>query len=101
MKELFRWCGNVLHETFTFVKLQYCNFFFAVTDLCDRPIQALFKTAGVQPGRLAHGPEEKKGTRGKAVGFIICSFKLYTTWREVVAQTTTYAHRTISQLLFL
>ena len=76
------------------------NFFFAVVDLCDRPTQAQFKTSGVQPGRLAHGPDEKKGTRGKAVGFIICSFELYTTWREVVAHVGTYAHRTISQLLF-
>ena len=76
------------------------NFFFAIVDRCDRPIQAPFKTAGVQPGRFAHGPDEKKGTRGKAVGFIICSFELHTTWREVVAQQNTYAHRTISQLFF-
>tara|TARA_B100001057_G_scaffold327678_2_gene327973 strand:- start:21974 stop:22264 length:291 start_codon:yes stop_codon:yes gene_type:complete len=62
------------------------NFFFAAVDLCDRPTQAPFKTAGVQPGRLAHGPDEKKGFRGKAVGFIVCSFELYTTWWEVVAR---------------
>ena len=76
------------------------NFFFAAVDLCDRPTQAPFKAAGVQPGRFAHGPDEKNGTRGKAVGFIRCSFELYTTWREAVAHLVTYAHRTISQLLF-
>ena len=59
------------------------NFFLAVVDLCDRPTQASFKTAGVHPGRLAHGPDEKKGTRGKAVGFITYSFKIHTTRREV------------------
>jgi hypothetical protein len=48
---------------------------FAARDLCDRPTLAFSNTAGFQPGRLAHGPEENSGIPGKAVGCIIVSFK--------------------------
>src|SRR5215469_16007404 len=35
---------------------------------CDRPTSAPFKASGVQPGRLAQGPDEKKGRAGRTAG---------------------------------
>src|SRR5579871_5664694 len=36
---------------------------------CERPRAASFRFCGVQPGRLAQGPEEKCGTSGREAGF--------------------------------
>ena len=35
---------------------------------CERPRRALPSTAGVQPGRLAHGPDENNGLAGRSEG---------------------------------
>ena len=35
---------------------------------CERPSSAERSTSGVQPGRLAHGPQEKLGSAGAALG---------------------------------
>ena len=40
---------------------------------CERPSKALERAAGDQPGRLAHGPDEKQGLAGRRVGLIIPS----------------------------
>ncbi len=40
---------------------------------CDRPSSAPDNAAGDQPGRLAHGPDEKHGLAGRRVGLIIPS----------------------------
>ncbi|WP_217995046.1 hypothetical protein, partial [Methylogaea oryzae] len=37
---------------------------------CERPAQTPSRAAVVQPGRLAQGPEEKKGLCGLLVGFM-------------------------------
>ena len=37
---------------------------------CERPTSAALSAAGDQPGRLAQGPDEKQGLRGRRVGFI-------------------------------
>src|SRR5262249_30481494 len=37
---------------------------------CDRPTSAPDKACGDQPGRLAHGPDEKHGLAGRRVGFM-------------------------------
>src|SRR5579885_3009213 len=37
---------------------------------CERPRQASASASGVQPGRLAQGPEEKQGFRGRVEGFM-------------------------------
>src|SRR3569832_1055803 len=34
----------------------------------ERPTSALFRASGVQPGRLAQGPDEKKGRAGRTAG---------------------------------
>src|SRR5262249_32503114 len=34
----------------------------------ERPTSAAFKASGVQPGRLAQGPDEKKGRAGRTAG---------------------------------
>ena len=39
----------------------------------ERPSKAFSKAAKVQPGRLAHGPDEKLGFCGYSVGFVIPS----------------------------
>lgn len=36
----------------------------------ERPTSAVWSTSGDQPGRFAHGPEEKHGFAGRRVGFI-------------------------------
>ena len=41
-----------------------------IPDRCERPTSAACNAAGDQPGRLAQGPEEKQGLRGRRVGFI-------------------------------
>src|SRR5262245_59868263 len=38
---------------------------------CERPRKALSRFCQDQPGRLAHGPEEKKGLTGRLVGFVV------------------------------
>ena len=38
---------------------------------CDRPTSAFSRTLFDQPGRLAHGPEEKLGLAGARSGFFI------------------------------
>src|SRR6266550_7326908 len=35
---------------------------------CDRPRQASLRASGVQPGRLAQGPDEKNGRAGRTAG---------------------------------
>ena len=42
---------------------------------CDRPTAASFSASMVQPGRFAHGPDEKQGLFGLDDGFIV--FLLY------------------------
>src|SRR4051794_14171081 len=42
-------------------------------DRCDRPSSAPDRATGDQPGRLAHGPDEKQGLAGRWVGLIIPS----------------------------
>jgi hypothetical protein len=37
---------------------------------CERPSSAPFNPSGVQPGRLAQGPDEKKGRAGRVAGFM-------------------------------
>src|ERR1700759_364877 len=49
------------------------TFFLAVLDRCDRPTAASLRRSGVQPGRLAQGPDEKSGRAGRRFGFIILS----------------------------
>jgi hypothetical protein len=39
-------------------------------DRWDRPMAASERTWGVQPGRLAQGPDEKSGRAGRMFGFI-------------------------------
>src|SRR6201986_5222882 len=36
---------------------------------CDRPSSAALSASGVRPGRLAQGPDEKKGRAGRTAGF--------------------------------
>jgi len=45
---------------------------------CERPSNAPDNAAGDQPGRLAHGPDEKQGLAGRRVGLIIPSLPLTT-----------------------
>src|SRR6476659_5898010 len=45
-------------------------FFLAVLDRWDRPMAASKRASGVQPGRLAQGPDEKSGRAGRMFGFI-------------------------------
>src|SRR5579872_3867906 len=49
------------------------SFFLPSLDRCDRPTAASFRTSGVQPGRLAQGPDEKSGRAGRRFGFIALS----------------------------
>nr|CAD5264353.1 conserved hypothetical protein [Bosea sp. 7B] len=37
---------------------------------CERPSAASPRALRVQPGRLAQGPDEKCGTRGRAAGIV-------------------------------
>src|SRR5271168_776863 len=37
---------------------------------CERPTSAPDRASGVQPGRLAQGPDEKKGRAGRTAGLI-------------------------------
>jgi hypothetical protein len=37
---------------------------------CERPTKAFASAAGVHPGRLAHGPDEKHGLAGRLIGFM-------------------------------
>src|SRR5262244_1757749 len=37
---------------------------------CERPRQASASASSDQPGRLAQGPDEKKGRRGRSDGFV-------------------------------
>src|SRR5579862_2094406 len=41
---------------------------------CDRPSSAPLKASGVQPGRLAQGPDEKKGRAGRTAGIVPVMF---------------------------
>ena len=41
-----------------------------VLERCERPSTASRSTSGVQPGRLAQGPQEKNGRAGNSVGFM-------------------------------
>src|SRR5579862_8409298 len=41
---------------------------------CDRPSSAPLKASGVQPGRLAQGPDEKKGRAGRTAGIVAVMF---------------------------
>ena len=40
-----------------------------IYERCERPRTAPLRACGVQPGRLAHGPDEKCGTFGRTAGF--------------------------------
>src|SRR5262245_5115643 len=40
-------------------------------DRCERPSTASLRFCGVQPGRLAQGPEEKCGVFGRRPGFVV------------------------------
>ena len=42
---------------------------FAAPERCDRPTGARASAAADQPGRFAHGPEEKHGFAGRTLGF--------------------------------
>src|ERR1700676_4864362 len=42
----------------------------AVFARCERPTAAFFRASRLQPGCLAHGPEEKQGFFGVWVGFM-------------------------------
>src|SRR5260370_40590538 len=46
-------------------------FFLPSFDRWDRPMAASLRASGVQPGRLAQGPDEKSGRAGRKFGFII------------------------------
>src|SRR6202012_3400491 len=37
---------------------------------CERPNRAPLSASGVQPGRLAQGPDEKKGRAGRTAGIL-------------------------------
>src|SRR5579862_886450 len=41
-----------------------------IDERCERPTKAPESADGVQPGRLAQGPDEKHGLTGRRVGFI-------------------------------
>src|SRR5690242_1572665 len=41
---------------------------------CERPSSAPLRASGVQPGRLAQGPDEKKGRAGRTAGIIPVMF---------------------------
>src|SRR5690606_6995202 len=41
-----------------------------VLDRCERPTSALASASTVQPGRLAHGPDEKLGLAGFTAGAV-------------------------------
>src|SRR3954447_24843000 len=43
---------------------------------CERPSAASLRLLGLQPGRFAHGPEEKYGAAGRDVGFETVMFTL-------------------------
>ncbi len=45
------------------------SFAFPGPDRWDRPTNASFSASGLQPGRLAQGPEEKLGFAGRVSGF--------------------------------
>src|SRR5580693_8726247 len=36
----------------------------------ERPTSAFLRASGVQPGCLAHGPDEKKGRAGRTAGLV-------------------------------
>src|SRR5262245_51785546 len=40
-------------------------------DRCDRPRAAAERISGVQPGRLAQGPDEKNGRAGRKAGLVM------------------------------
>src|ERR1700759_2256772 len=48
------------------------SFSFALPGLerCERPSSASESACGVQPGRLAQGPDEKKGRAGRTAGIL-------------------------------
>jgi hypothetical protein len=48
------------------------SFSFALPCLerCERDRHASFSASGVQPGRLAQGPDEKKGRAGRTAGTV-------------------------------
>src|SRR5215467_238299 len=48
-------------------------FFLPSLERWDRPTAASLRRSGVQPGRLAQGPDEKSGRAGRRFGFIILS----------------------------
>src|SRR5512147_426350 len=48
------------------------SFALPIFDRCERPRAASLRISGVQPGRLAQGPEEKNGRNGRVSGRFIC-----------------------------
>src|SRR5688500_6551711 len=45
-------------------------------DRCERPSTSSLSLSGVQPGRLAHGPEEKYGRAGRTAGGVFVNVTL-------------------------
>ena len=48
------------------------SFALPIFDLWERPRAASLRISGVQPGRLAQGPDEKNGRNGRVCGRFIC-----------------------------
>src|ERR1700742_1458153 len=46
------------------------NFALPGFERCERPRRAALRASGVQPGRLAQGPDEKKGRAGRTAGIL-------------------------------
>src|ERR1700760_373827 len=46
------------------------SFAFPGLERCERPSSAPSSACGVQPGRLAQGPDEKKGRAGRTAGIL-------------------------------
>src|ERR1700722_12980014 len=47
------------------------SFVLTILARCERPTAAFVRASRLQPGCLAHGPEEKQGFFGVRVGFIL------------------------------
>src|ERR1700678_3229420 len=53
---------------------------------CERPRAASLRTEGDQPGRFAHGPEEKQGLTGRTPGAVVAMMSHPFRWKPLVGE---------------
>src|SRR5215470_2505355 len=59
------------HSAISMARLSFALPIFA---RCERPRAASVRTWRLQPGRLAHGPDEKCGVAGRTPGLVVAIF---------------------------